>query len=127
MEVSRETLATGTVGVVGLFALLRMAIMSWYKDRATANANDATTQVISTLRDELTRFATVVSETSKLNQQLREERDGLRTEVIHLTYSVNALKDIMVEILGEERAQSKFIERGIHKKFTHGYQDTLSE
>jgi hypothetical protein len=50
---------------------------------------------------------------SHANKTMREERDGLRTEVMHLTYAVNALRNVLVELLGEEEALRRLRERGI--------------
>ena len=99
--------------VAALLFGLRLAIKTFFKDKIDFNAAGATNEVISNLRNEVARLATTVSEMSHANKIMREERDGLRTEVMHLTYAVNALRNVLVELLGEEEALRRLRERGI--------------
>jgi regulator of replication initiation timing len=99
--------------VAALLFGLRLAIKTFFKDKIDFNAAGATNEVISNLRNEVARLATTVSEMSHANKTMREERDGLRTEVMHLTYAVNALRNVLVELLGEEEALRRLRERGI--------------
>lgn len=101
--------------VAALLIGLRLAIKTFFKDKIDFNAAGATNEVISNLRNEVSRLATTVSELSNANRIMREERDELRTEVMHLTYAVNALRDVLIELLGEEEAFKRLHERGIVK------------
>lgn len=99
--------------VAALLIGLRLAIKTFFKDKIDFNAAGATNEVISNLRNEVSRLATTVSELSNANRIMREERDELRTEVMHLTYAVNSLRDVLIELLGEEEAFKRLRERGI--------------
>ena len=99
--------------VAALLIGLRLAIKTFFKDKIDFNAAGATNEVISNLRNEVSRLATTVSELSNANRIMREERDELRTEVMHLTYAVNSLRNVLIELLGEEEALKRLRERGI--------------
>lgn len=99
--------------VAALLIGLRLAIKTFLKDKIDFNAAGATNEVISNLRNEVSRLATTVSELSNANRIMREERDELRTEVMHLTYAVNSLRNVLIELLGEEEALKRLRERGI--------------
>lgn len=99
--------------VAALLIGLRLAIKTFFKDKIDFNAAGATNEVISNLRNEVSRLATTVSELSNANRIMREERDELRTEVMHLTYAVNSLRNVLIELLGEEEAFKRLRERGI--------------
>ena len=99
--------------VAALLIGLRLAIKAFFKDKIDFNAAGATNEVISNLRNEVARLASTVSELSNANRIMREERDELKTEVMHLTYAVNALRDVLIELLGEEEALKRLRDRGI--------------
>ena len=103
--------------VAALLIGLRLAIKAFFKDKIDFNAAGATNEVISNLRNEVARLASTVSELSNANRIMREERDELKTEVIHLTYAVNALRDVLIELLGEEEALKRLRDRGICESF----------
>lgn len=113
-EPTSLALVTSTIVAALLFGL-RLAIKTYFKDKIDFNAAGATNEVISNLRNEVARLASTVSELSNANRIMREERDELRTEVMHLTYAVNALRDVLIELLGEEEAHKRLHERGIVK------------
>lgn len=108
--------ASVTTLVIGVAAGIRYAIKAFFKDRVDINVSHAANDVINTLRDEVGRLAISVSELSRVNVEVRDERDRLRTEVTQLTYAVNSIKDVLITILGEEEAMRRLHERGIERR-----------
>lgn len=105
--------ASVTTAIIGIGAGVRFAIKLFFRDRVDVSASSATNEVINTLRDEVGRLAKTVAELSRVNEEVRAERDRLRVEVTHLTFAVNSFRDLFTELLGEKEASRRLRERGI--------------
>lgn len=99
--------------VVSALVAGRYALKAFAKDSVDLNATGATSSVITHLREEVKRLSTNNTELSVSNKELRTERDELSTNVNKLNYTVEALLEIVISLVGEEEVLNRLKARGI--------------
>lgn len=114
-----EHLPPGVTGyatfvLLGLAWALRMAFRTFWKDKVEVNASGGINDAVTVLRAELDRLDKKVQVLSRNEENFRTERDSLHEQIRKLTYTVNALKTLVVDILGQEEAAERLRLYRIH-------------
>lgn len=110
-----------TFVLLGLAWALRLAFRTFWKDKVEVNASAGINDAVTVLRAELDRLDKKVQALSRNEENFKTERDSLHEQIQKLTYAVNALKALVVDILGHEEAAERLRLHGISvQKSNHG-------
>ena len=102
-----------TFVLLGLAWALRLAFRTFWKDKVEVNASAGINDAVTVLRSELDRLDKKVQALSRNEENFKTERDSLHEQIRKLTYTVNALKTLVVDILGHEEAAERLRLHGI--------------
>jgi FtsZ-binding cell division protein ZapB len=110
-----------TFVLLGLAWALRLAFRTFWKDKVEVNASAGINDAVTVLRAELDRLDRRVQSLSRNEENFKTERDSLHDQIQKLTHTVNALKALVVDILGHEEATERLRLHGIEiQKSSHG-------
>ena len=102
-----------TFVLLGLAWALRLAFRTFWKDKVEVNASAGINDAVTVLRAELNRLDRKVQALSRNEESFKTERDSLHEQIQKLTHTVNALKALVVDILGHEEATERLRLHGI--------------
>lgn len=102
-----------TFVLLGLAWALRLTFRTFWTDKVEVNASAGINDAVTVLRAELDRLDRKVQALSRNEESFKTERDSLHEQIQKLTYAVNALKALVVDILGHEEATERLRLYGI--------------